>query len=217
MTATDGLYDNDGHNYLELPIPNFPYTYDVDNSGLGGAPYDNAVHDLKIGLITPIYETSWCPHGAVGMVARAAHDINTGNATFCPAIANLRHSAGTLGNVNGFKVGVTTLDGFGIPNAFNAGMKLMGKAQWNGALLDSMTGVIAGCFSSYTKAIAAMFQSYNIPQLDWGATEATLSNKVDYPNFWRVYFDFDFLNGAVSGVNIYSKWSLWRSVWVSIL
>ena len=68
-------------------------------------PYDGT-EDVKIGVIMPNGAAGCTAVGSI-LIARAAHDVNTRNSTYCPAISKLK---------NPFTMGTRILDTEGAPS-----------------------------------------------------------------------------------------------------
>ncbi|CAK0878082.1 unnamed protein product [Prorocentrum cordatum] len=142
--------------------------------------------DLRLGVVAKLTRRSGCGAARVVAATRAVHDVNTRNATFCPAIAR-------LGPADLFNVSFDVMDhGGDSERAIQAGMYFSGIVGKSGFGLygQPVHGIIGFTTSGASADGAKAMQALGMPMVCYSATSPLLSLRVSgelqYPNFFRV-------------------------------
>ncbi len=111
--------------------------------------------------------------------------VNERNATFCPAIGDLS----PIGDANYFNMTLSPFDHMGTKtSAILAALKVTGVMpwpDWSTTKMKPVHGNIGFAWSSITMSAAPILDLVKVPTVGYSATSAKLSNKANFPNFYR--------------------------------
>ena len=134
---------------------------------------------MRIGLVTPLTRHGCGPSRYIAQ-RMAANDITSfpRRSDLCPAIASLQ---------NDFQIAYELQDSNANAVAATRAVLKVSETGNNCATLGNKVKVVLGPNSSgSSKATSTVLSVFGIPQISWASTNADLSNKQNYPQFFRV-------------------------------